>query len=107
MLAGHQTLRLTERATMPKTSTHRLQSHITTDLVIFLAMVLGIVAKELWDNLHTTGAFSLNITRIASALIVAPLVFAGFYQQFKRRGLSLPVLALAFQNGFFWRTVLG
>ncbi len=86
---------------MPKTSTHRLQSHITTDLVIFLAMVLGIVAKELWDNLHTTGAFSLNITRIAT------LVFAGFYQQFKRRGLSLPVLALAFQNGFFWRTVLG
>jgi hypothetical protein len=69
-------------------------------------MLLGIVAKELWDNLQSTGSPSLNYMRVISAMIVAPLVFAGFYQQFKRRGLSLPILALAFQNGFFWRTVL-
>jgi len=91
---------------MEKASTNRIRSNIKTDLALFAAMLLGILAKEFSDSLHTNGQLSLNLTRVLGAVIVAPLVFAGFYQQFKWRGLSLPVLALAFQNGFFWRTVL-
>lgn len=76
----------------------------------FLAMVLGMMAKELFDR--TMGArlrMKTFFRRLLPALVISPVVFSAMLQA------NIPVpdskslaalLAWAFQNGFFWQTLV-
>lgn len=89
-------------------NTHNVQhgSRLKAELALFLATLLGGLAKELWDSLQSTNVIELSWSRIIGAIIIAPIVFVGMYQGLEQQKLSLPVFALAFQNGFFWCSML-
>jgi hypothetical protein len=79
---------------------------------LFLAMVLGMFAKAIVDLLDA--GFNrvlvvVHMRRGVVALVVSPIVFLGFLNagQFEATAATFFVLLLvAFQNGFFWQTLL-
>jgi hypothetical protein len=75
------------------------------DIAYLLSMIMGILAKEVWDNINETGAIDIKPSRLIAALIVSPIIYAAIYSKLIRNQLSLLGLAVAFQNGFFWQAV--
>ena len=75
------------------------------DVIYAIAMLVGILAKEVWDSLNETGQFQVRVVRIALAFIVSPIIYASVYSRFVQDELTILGLALAFQNGFFWQAV--
>ena len=79
---------------------------------LFIAMLLGMVAKTAVDCLDSSnrrGALIEHIRNGSIAILVSPIVFLGFLQagEFGASTQAFLVLwLLAFQNGFFWQTVL-
>ncbi len=78
---------------------------------LFLAMVLGMCAKVLVDLLDAWDKALLwaHLRNGIVAILVSPIVFLGLLSagQFSGQTQTFLVLALlAFQNGFFWQTVL-
>ena len=74
-------------------------------------MVLGMLAKAVVDWLDEPGWSSIrpHVRSGLIALLVSPIVFLGFLNagQFSVSTQAFLVLMLlAFQNGFFWQTVL-
>jgi hypothetical protein len=75
------------------------------DITYLLTMIMGILAKEIWDNINETGVISIKIPRLIAALIVSPIIYAAIHSKLIPNQLSLLGLAVAFQNGFFWQSV--
>jgi len=73
------------------------------DVTYALVMIIGILAKEVWDNINETGTLSIKMPRLIGALIISPIIYASVYSKFVVNQLSLFGLAIAFQNGFFWQ----
>lgn len=79
---------------------------------LFLAMLLGMMAKAFVDYLDaddTRHALREQSRNGLVAVLVSPIVFLGFLTagQFGSSKQTFLVLSLlAFQNGFFWQTVL-
>ncbi|KGM40220.1 hypothetical protein JY96_09725 [Aquabacterium sp. NJ1] len=77
---------------------------------LFLAMLLGMLAKALFDLLDDSKpSWREHLRHGAMAIVISPIVFLGFITagQFNSSSQTFLVLALfAFQNGFFWQTVL-
>lgn len=91
---------------LPEASYRRTRpSRIQIEVCYLAAIVVGILAKEIWDSLDSTGGVQVAWGRLIGALIVAPIVFAAISARFQRQHVALTDLALAFQHGFFWRTI--
>lgn len=77
------------------------------DLVYGLAMILGILAKAVWDHVNAKHKVGVDLTSLVGALLISPIVYAGVYSTMVKRDekISLLGLAFAFQNGFFWQAV--
>jgi hypothetical protein len=80
-------------------------------LPLFAAMVLGMCAKVVVDLLDSwdKGLLWGHLRNGIVAILVSPIVFLGLLSagQFSGNTQTFVVLALlAFQNGFFWQTVL-
>ncbi len=78
---------------------------------LFIAMLLGMIAKTAVDWLDTRrkGTLIEHLRNGSIAVLVSPIVFLGFLQagEFNASTQAFAVLCLlAFQNGFFWQTVL-
>lgn len=86
-------------------------SHHTSDWPLFVAMLLGMIVKAGVDLLDAPDK-SLKkdpLRNAVVAVLVSPIVFLGFLNvgQFSASPQTFIVLwLLAFQNGFFWQTVL-
>ncbi len=75
------------------------------DIIYAMAMIIGILAKEVWDSINETGTISIKVPRLIAAIIISPIIYAAVYSKFVQDELSLPGIAMAFQNGFFWQAV--
>ena len=76
-----------------------------TDLAYALALLAGILGKELWDGV-ASGVVELRVPHLLTAFIVAPLVHATLYRKLAHdEPVTLVGLSIAFQNGFFWQTI--
>lgn len=75
------------------------------DLMYGAAMLVGILAKEVWDGINETGTLRVRGPRLIAALIVSPIVYVAVYSRFTQDSINLLGLAIAFQNGFFWQAV--
>ncbi|MFZ1985242.1 MAG: hypothetical protein WAU91_12570 [Desulfatitalea sp.] len=84
-------------------------------LTMFLVTVIGMFGKAAFDEINSSEAFSLkkclNGKNCIKAIIVAPIVFLTFLKTADFSSASgeagfLIAVCLAFQNGFFWQTVL-
>lgn len=78
----------------------------------FVLLVLGMVAKTLVDVIELPEPVPLRVhfRRSLLPLLVSPMVFLGFMQSAQLAvetvsGFVL-LLLLAFQNGFFWQTII-
>ena len=69
----------------------------------FLATSLGILFKILWDSDDLKSA--LNFKKM-KALLISPIVFGAVYIAVSNLSDPFLALLLAFQNGFFWQSVL-
>ncbi len=82
-------------------------------LIMWIVVLLGMAAKGLYDYLMdgATGDRRRYLARILAAFIVSPLVLAGINNigDFNLAGVEgfLAYLFIAFQNGFFWQTIMG
>lgn len=80
-------------------------------LIIFIAICFGMVAKGLFDRLeYRAFSFRAYMKKTIRAILVSPIVFmsmasAGDFP-IQSTGSLLIFLCMAFQNGFFWQTVL-
>jgi len=74
-------------------------------IIYGVMMLVGISAKEIWDNMNESGMLYVRWPRIIGALIVSPIVYSAVYSQFVKNEVSPLGLAVAFQNGFFWQAV--
>jgi hypothetical protein len=77
---------------------------------MLVAVLLGMIAKAVFDRLECD-EFDLRdcLRQTVRAFVVAPMVFLGIGEagNFALAGPSMLLyLAWAFQNGFFWQTVL-
>ena len=80
----------------------------------FVSIVLGMVGKVAYDEVEHGQHLSLrgcvNIRKCIKALIVAPMTFSAFLvagdYTFQDEVAVIIFLCMAFQNGFFWQTVL-
>jgi len=78
---------------------------------LFIVMVLGMLAKAVvdWLDEPSRSSLVLHVRSGMIAILVSPIVFLGFLNagQFSVSTQAYVVLMLlAFQNGFFWQTVL-
>jgi hypothetical protein len=78
---------------------------------LFVAMLLGMLAKAGVDWLDAADSSTMwqHLRNAVVAILVSPIVFLGFLTagQFSTSTQTFVVLCLlAFQNGFFWQTVL-
>ena len=91
-----------------------LPSNMTANIIVisFSAILLGMIAKVLFDYLEERSriVFSEVLRKMFRSIIVAPIVFLSFLQVGEfgvTNDISVYIGAcLAFQNGFFWQTVL-
>jgi hypothetical protein len=101
---------------MEPTTSNAQPDSLVADLVVlygplFVAMVLGMLAKAVVDWLDEPDRTTVmpHVRSGIIAILVSPIVFLGFLNagQFSVSTQAyLVLMLLAFQNGFFWQTVL-
>lgn len=69
----------------------------------FLLTVLGILFKALWESPSINSIFAF---RNFKPVLIAPIVFYGVYATINTLPDSLLAGLIAFQNGFFWQSIL-
>ena len=80
-----------------------------TALSYFVAMVAGMLAQTVWDALQKrqpNQAPTFDKWEFVKPGLVAPIVFIAVYQTISDPAFKVMTLLFAFQNGFFWQTVL-
>ncbi len=78
-------------------------------LFAFIALLMGMAMKGLFDHVEQGILLKPYLRQTSKAFIVSPMVFLGFAQ-----AGNIPLgdnafvvfLCFAFQNGFFWQTIL-
>jgi hypothetical protein len=78
---------------------------------LFIAMLFGMIAKATadWLDASDNSVLRQHVRNALTAFLVSPIVFLGFLSagEFSTSRQTFIVLCLlAFQNGFFWQTVL-
>jgi hypothetical protein len=78
-------------------------------ITLFVIMILGMVAKAIWDQTER-GALIPSSVQLVRPVLISPIAFSTFsgamYLQHEVVGLSLTAMLFAFQIGFMWQHVL-
>lgn len=92
-------------------------SEIAVIVLLYLATVAGIAGNHFFaqiKNLHDKGRQrKIKFFPLLKPLIISPIIFLAVLSQFNQMGVQIDSatalviqLGLAFQNGFFWKTIL-
>lgn len=73
------------------------------NLVLFVAMLGGIFANYFWTH-DITAPIDLN--RFWKPVLISPVIFMPVYVAATKQTKGLIPVLVAFQNGFFWQTIL-
>jgi hypothetical protein len=73
------------------------------NLALFVAMLFGIFANYFW--VHGVG-WPTDPNAFWRPVLISPIVFLAVYVAATKQPKGLLPVLLAFQNGFFWQTVL-
>ena len=75
---------------------------------LFVAMILGMLAKTVHDNLEAGIRMdSILQTDVLLPVLVSPIVFGGIYGMIRETPRNVGTFIFAFQNGFFWKAIFG
>jgi hypothetical protein len=75
------------------------------EIGLYFVMVAGMASKYVYSWSETRKKF--KIRSLLRPICVSPIVFGYVYTQIDAISSLLPLFILAFQNGFFWQTILG
>jgi len=76
---------------------------------LFFSMLVGMAAKYFYDAVDAMGRrkkISFYKWQFFKPMLVSPIVFGTVYANIQQNTSSILLLIFAFQNGFFWQTVL-
>ena len=72
-------------------------------VLYFIATIVGIFFKAMWDSPNLKALFRFSNIK---PVLIAPIVFYGVYATVNTLSDSLLAVLIAFQNGFFWQSIL-
>ncbi|MGC1307835.1 MAG: hypothetical protein WA885_11435 [Phormidesmis sp.] len=72
-------------------------------LCYFIATIVGIFFKAMWDSSDFKALLKFSNMK---PILIAPIVFYGVYATINTINDSLLAVLIAFQNGFFWQSIL-
>lgn len=83
-------------------------------IMLYFSMVLGMLSRGLHDHIQKYNGVNLyelllkviRSTSFLTAVIVSPIVFFTIYNMARLVPDDVVSMLFAFQNGFFWKTVL-
>lgn len=103
------------RAELPSGMTD-IEPSVVQFLGLAALMLIGILSSHLFDRAKKAGNEPFHLVEalrellsnggVICSLIVAPIIFNAIYLALKDKPFDLSSYFLAYQNGFFWRTVL-
>lgn len=75
---------------------------------LYFAMILGMIAKYFFDifDKGKTTKITIQKLQLIKPLLVSPVVFGVVYASTNEATSDFSLLIIAFQNGFFWQTLL-
>ncbi len=73
----------------------------------YVAQVLGVVGKQVYDDLMQGRGLRFHLPTLVLAAIISAVTFPTVYRTLEAQTHDGLRLFLAFQNGFFWQSVLG
>ncbi|MEW6607596.1 MAG: hypothetical protein AB1414_09095 [bacterium] len=77
------------------------------EISLYLLMLIGMAAKYFFDAIGEEGKkIEFNKWQLFRPMLVSPIVFLVVYGSIGENTPLLVNLIFAFQNGFFWQTVL-
>jgi hypothetical protein len=76
------------------------------EISLYVAMLLGMAAKYGYDAIGEGSHLTVQKWQLVKPMLVSPMVFGAIYGNMGGRTPPLLLLIFAFQNGFFWKTVL-
>ncbi|MBN2090701.1 hypothetical protein JW964_13905 [candidate division KSB1 bacterium] len=78
------------------------------EIALYFIMILGMAGKYFFDLIGTTkkNKIIINKWQLIKPLFISPLVFGTIYASIESITSIVLLVIFAFQNGFFWQTVL-
>ncbi len=78
------------------------------DIGLYLVMLLGMASKYLFDIIgdKPKKKLTFNKWQFIKPFLVSPIIFVTVYALVPENTSSLMIFVFAFQNGFFWQTLL-
>ncbi|UCH94863.1 MAG: hypothetical protein JSV88_32040 [Candidatus Aminicenantes bacterium] len=78
------------------------------EIGLYFIMLLGMVSKYLFDAIgeKKRKKIKFNKWQFIKPFLVSPMIFAAVYAMIPETTSALLLLIFAYQNGFFWHTVL-
>jgi hypothetical protein len=73
------------------------------NFLLFVMMIAGILANYFWVNGFGS---SLDLTKFWKRIVISPIIFLVVYVEAAKQARGLVPVLVAFQNGFFWQTIL-
>ena len=78
------------------------------EIGLYFSMIAGMASKYFYDAIGTGRKKKIVIRKwqLFKPIFISPLVFGTIYASIERIASVALLLVFAFQNGFFWQTVL-
>lgn len=73
--------------------------------VVYATQLLGVVAKQVYDDLSAGRQITFPVVTLAMAAIVSAASFPAIYSRLQEQTNPALRLFLAFESGFFWRSL--
>jgi hypothetical protein len=76
-------------------------------VAVYLLQVAGVLAKQAYDDITAGRPLHMPVTTLVLAAVVSAVTFPTVHRSLQAESNLALRLFLAFQNGFFWRSLLG
>lgn len=76
------------------------------EVSLYLVMIAGMASKYIYDMIDAGNGVSLQKWQFIKPICVSPIVFASVYTVVGKESSTVLLLLFAFQNGFFWQSIL-
>lgn len=76
------------------------------DIILFFCMIAGMAAKYFYDTIGSGNKLVFKKWQLFKPMLISPIVFGTIYRSTDTSTSVILLLIFAFQNGFFWQTVL-
>ena len=73
----------------------------------YVASLLGVLGKQVWDDVNNRQSLGLSVPTVVTAVIVSAVTFPTLYRGLEAQNERKLRIFVSFQYGFFWQSILG